>query len=142
METLQLSRHLIFAIIFQSVDKFTHSIVNHNQTDIIELLKNTLQNLNNSIKNAGIIYSNLTPEQAEKEISILDNLYKILSGIFNIIFSELKPEEYNIVRPEYDILLVHLEEMREGLELFCNEEFMQTIKEVKSGNLSNFIKVA
>ncbi len=142
MKTLKIKQNLIMVILLQTIGKATTTIAVTKENELLSLLKNILISANTSIDEAGTIYKDLSAKEAEQEIETLDNMYKLLSGVFNMLFNELLPEQSQIIKPEYKKLIDNMEDIREGLELYMDKEFMQAIREVKNNDLSNFVKIA
>jgi len=142
MKTSQLHQNIIITILLQTIGKATTTIAEKKESDLLTLLKDILSFAVESIKNESFVYRNLEPSQAEAEIKMLDNMYKMLSTVFNMLFSQLDTNEIEPIKMEYDKLIALMEDIRESLELFCDIEFMESLKAVSNGDYSDFIRVA
>ncbi len=142
MKTSQLHQNIIITILLQTIGKATTTIAEKKESDLLTLLKDILSFAVESIKNESFVYRNLEPSQAEAEIKMLDNMYKLLSTVFNMLFSQLDTNEIEPIKMEYDKLIALMEDIRESLELFCDIEFMESLKAVSNGDYSDFIRVA
>ncbi len=140
-ETTKLQQNIIITILLQTIGKTSTTIAETKETELLKLLKDILIVANTSIKEK-VVYRNLTPTEAENEIEILDNMYKLLSTIFDMLFSRLTKKQSLVIKPEYNKLIDIMEDVREGLELYTDVEFMETMKAVSKGDYSDFIRVA
>ena len=141
-ETAKLQQNIIITILLQTIGKTTTTIAETKENELLKLLKDILIVANTSIKEQSTVYRDLTPKEANKEIEMLDNMYKLLSTIFEMLFSQLNENQLLTIKPEYNKLIDLMENIREGLELYTDLEFMQIMDDIAKGDLSDFVKVA
>ena len=139
MENQEIKQNIIITILLQTINNFAEVNLIKKQTDIIVILKDTLNNVNSLFENDTVFYEDLTPEQANQEINKLDELYKILSGLFNLLVSIDNQKE---IKTEYNLLIDNLENLREGIELYQDEDFINAVESTSKGDYSDFIRVA
>ena len=139
---IKLQQNKIIIILLQTVGKTATTIAETKEMELLKRLKDILIFANTSIKKQSAVYRDLTPKEANSEIKMLDNMYKLLSTIFNMLFSQLNKNQLSIIKPEYNKLIDLMENVREGLELHTDMEFVQIMDDISRGDLSDFIRVA
>ena len=137
-----LKRNIITTILLQTLSKTSKILAESKEDELISLLKNTFVFANETIENAGAIYKDLSIKEAENEIETLDSLYFMLDKAKNMLFTVLTENEKETIQPEYSRLINNMENIREGLELYLNEDFIQSIDEISKGEYSNFVRIA
>ena len=142
MKPLKLQQNIIITILLQTIGKATTTIAETRESELLKLLRDILKFANTSIDELGVIYKDLTKEDAGNEIEKLDNIYKLFSTVFGLIFKELDENQMNFIKPEYDKLINQMENIREGLELHTDMEFVQIMDDISKGDYSDFVKVA
>ncbi len=137
-------KNILITVLFYTLKKTNKAIILQKSEDekMLEILKEALNFANTELKDDSIIYSDLTKEEAEQEIKILDSLYFALSSIFNMLFLSLSKVESEEIKKEYNKLIDNMEDLREGLELYTDETAMQRLTEIAKGDFSNFTHVA
>ena len=141
-KTVNLQQNIIITILLQTIGKTSTTIAETKENELLKLLKDILIFATTSIKKQGTVYRDLTPKEAENEIEMLDNMYKLLSTIFEMFFSQLNENQLSIIKPEYNNLIDLMENVREGLELYTDIELMEIMDDISKGDLSDFVKVA
>lgn len=142
MKPTSIQQNTIITILLQTIGRASTTIAETKENELLKVLKDILSNASISILETGSLYSDLTPKQAENEIKMLDNMYNSLSNIFDMFFSTLEPTQKDFIKPEYDNLIDSMEELREGLELHTDLEFIEIMDNIAKGNLSDFVRVA
>jgi len=135
-------KKIIMTILFQILGETTKLLMRSDKNKLLHAIKSVLEKANDTIENGGIMYRDLPPEVAEKEIRTLDNIYSALDKIFDLILDDMEQSQKDIILSDYNRLVDNLENIREGLELYTNIEAMQAISEIARGDYSNFIRVA
>ena len=136
------TKNILISALFQMIEKTSHSLAVAEQDNVLIFLRDSFALVNKTIENAGIIYSDLQPNEAQKEITTLDNLYFALDKIIDVLITELDESEKQIILPEYNQFIDNIENIREGLELYTNPELMKTLKDVSIGDYSDYVKIA
>ena len=96
---------------------------------------------NEELEKDEIIYSDLTPDEAEQEIKILDGLYTGIYTAIHILFDFFTEPKIKEIQNEYHRLIDNMEDLREGLELYMDTEAMQRLTEISKVDYSNFISI-
>ncbi len=135
-----IQQNLIITVLLQTLGKTSTAVVTKKGDDLLQFLNEVLRFANTELEKDEIYYSDLTPEEAEHEIKILDGLYNGLDAATSILVEMLTDEEVNQFRAEYNRLINNMEDLREALEIFADEEAMQTLREVAKGDFSNFVE--
>ena len=133
-------KNIVFSILLQAITKTSNAIETIDENSIVNVIKDVFAFVNNYIENYEI-RKDISPEDAENEIQMLDKLYTMYSTLFKIIITQIDKSEVEKLRPEYNRLIDNFEDFRDSLELFTDVESMQLLKEISEGDYSNFINL-
>ena len=134
----KLQNNVIFTILFHTLGKTSTAIATKKEDDLFSFLIKTLNFANIEIEKDIEIYSDLTPEEANTEIKKLDDLYTALYTIFNMLFKVLSNDESKEIKNEFNKIIDNMEDLREGLELYMDNDVMQALEEISTSNYHSF----
>ncbi len=134
----KLRNNIIITILFQTLGKTSTAIATKKEDDLLSFLIKILNLANTELEKDQTIYSDLTPKEADNEIKKLDALYTVFNMLFNMLFKELSEETSIKIKNEYNRLIDNMEDLREGLELYMNEDVIQALDEIYRGNYQNY----
>lgn len=102
-------------------------------------LRNILQKANKELNTKQFI-CNIYSNEIKKEIKKFDRYVNVMRQIMEFFKSLLTQEQVKIFIDEYNLFLQNLDEIKESLEIFANNEIWQEVTNINQKNNTDYIK--
>ena len=113
----KIHKNIIITILFHTLGKTSTAIATKQGDELLNFLKEVLEFANMELEKDEIIYSDLTPKEAENNITNINNMKIALITVFNTLFNILTVSETKIIQPEYQRLNNNLDNIRNDTEI-------------------------
>jgi len=138
-----LKQDIIITLLLQGINNISKTIAQKDEKDNFQVLKITLNKINEKLEGNYNLVNNLKPEEFKIKLDSLDNMVKLLQTGFNLLIKNLNDENKKSLKKEYKRLLNNLNDFRDDLETFNDVELWNEIKKINNGTYdrSNYIDI-